>query len=110
MPGCTGRYAPAEFLETNVRGTFTLLQEARRQLTSLANAQEVSLYSIDATGLNPLDGFDADRPKDSRQLAQAFGIGSIATADGEGGVVDRVEEPDVKVIKVMTRIKTDDDE
>jgi hypothetical protein len=30
------------------------------ELTSQANAQEVSLYAIDASGLNTADGFDAD--------------------------------------------------
>jgi hypothetical protein len=43
------------------------------ELTSLANAQEVSLYSIDATGLNPLDGFSADSAYSRDPTASSLG-------------------------------------
>ena len=44
------------------------------ELTSLANAQEVSLYSIDATGLNPLEGFEAENAysRDPDRLVHRF--------------------------------------
>jgi VWFA-related protein len=43
------------------------------QLTGTANAQEVSLYSIDATGLNPLDGFDAQSSYSRDPTASSLG-------------------------------------
>ncbi len=43
------------------------------ELTSLANAQEVSLYSIDATGLNPLDGFEAENAYSRDPTASSIG-------------------------------------
>lgn len=43
------------------------------QLTSLANAQEVSLYSIDASGLNPLEGFDASSAYSRDPTASSLG-------------------------------------
>jgi VWFA-related protein len=43
------------------------------ELTSVANAQEVSLYSIDATGLNPLDGFEAESAYSRDPTASSLG-------------------------------------
>jgi len=43
------------------------------ELTSLANAQQVSLYSIDATGLNTLDGFDAESAYSRDPTASSLG-------------------------------------
>jgi VWFA-related protein len=73
------------------------------ELTALANAQEVSLYSIDASGLDPLEGFDAENAysrdataasigarnyQDSlRYMAQATGgIAVVNTNDVSGGL------------------------
>jgi len=44
-----------------------------KELTSLANAQEVSLYSIDASGLNPLEGFDASSAYSRDPTASSLG-------------------------------------
>ncbi|MEE4273774.1 MAG: VWA domain-containing protein [Thermoanaerobaculales bacterium] len=43
------------------------------ELTSVATAQEVSLYSIDATGLNPLDGFEAESAYSRDPTASSLG-------------------------------------
>jgi len=43
------------------------------ELTSLANAQEVSLYAIDASGLNPLEGFDASSAYSRDPTASSLG-------------------------------------
>lgn len=43
------------------------------ELTALANAQEVSLYSIDASGLNPLEGFDAESAYSRDPTAASIG-------------------------------------
>ena len=61
------------------------------ELTSLANAQEVSLYSIDATGLNPLDGFDAESAYSRDPSASSLGSRNYQAslkymADATGGI------------------------
>jgi VWFA-related protein len=73
------------------------------ELTSLANAQEVSMYSIDATGLNPRDGFEAENAYSRDPTASSLGsknyqasltymaeatggIAVINTNDVEGGL------------------------
>jgi VWFA-related protein len=43
------------------------------ELTSLANAQDVSLYSLDATGLNPRDGFEAESAYSRDPTASSLG-------------------------------------
>ena len=62
-----------------------------QELISLANAQEVSLYAIDATGLNPLDGFGADSAYSRDPTASSLGSKNyrsslVAMADGTGGI------------------------
>jgi len=44
-----------------------------KELTSVANAQEVSLYSLDATGLNPRDGFEAESAYSRDPTASSLG-------------------------------------
>ncbi len=43
------------------------------ELTAMANAQEVSLYSIDASGLNVMDGFDAESAYSRDPTAASIG-------------------------------------
>ena len=61
------------------------------ELTSVANAQEVSLYSIDATGLNPLDGFEAENNYSRDPTASSIGSRNyrdslIYMAEATGGI------------------------
>jgi VWFA-related protein len=61
------------------------------ELTSQANAQEVSLYSIDATGLTPLDGFDAESSYSRDPTAASLGASNYQAsltymADATGGL------------------------
>ena len=61
------------------------------ELTSMANAQEVSFYSIDATGLNPLEGFDAENVYSRDPTASSIGSKNykdslIYMAEATGGI------------------------
>jgi len=61
------------------------------ELTSLANAQEVSLYAIDATGLNPLDGFEAENtysrdPTSSSIGSRNYSDSLVYMAEATGGI------------------------
>jgi len=61
------------------------------ELTSLANAQDVSLYSIDATGLNPLDGFEAENAYSRDPTASSIGSKNysqslVYMAEATGGI------------------------
>lgn len=61
------------------------------ELTSRANAQEVSLYSIDATGLNPLDGFEAENSYSRDPTASSLGSKNyrsslVYMAEATGGI------------------------
>ena len=61
------------------------------ELTSLANAQEVSLYAIDATGLNPLDGFEAENtysrdPTSSSIGSRNYRDSLVYMAEATGGI------------------------
>ncbi len=61
------------------------------ELTSLANAQEVSLYSIDASGLNPLDGMGADTTYSRDPTASSIGSKNykdslVYMAEATGGI------------------------
>ncbi len=61
------------------------------ELTSLANAQEVSLYAIDATGLNPLDGFEAENtysrdPTSSSIGSRDYRDSLVYMAEATGGI------------------------
>ena len=62
-----------------------------RELTSLANAQDVSLYSIDATGLNPHDGFEAENAYSRDPTASSIGSKNysqslVYMAEATGGI------------------------
>jgi len=61
------------------------------ELTSMANAQEVSLYSIDATGLNPLEGMGADTTYSRDPTASSIGSKNyrdslVYMAEATGGI------------------------
>lgn len=61
------------------------------ELTSLANAQEVSIYSIDATGLNPLEGFGAESAYSRDPTASSAGSKNykdslVYMAEATGGI------------------------
>ncbi len=61
------------------------------ELTSMANAQEVSLYSIDASGLNPLDGMGADTaysrdPTSSSIGSKNYKDSLVYMAEATGGI------------------------
>lgn len=61
------------------------------ELTSMANAQEVSLYSIDASGLNPLEGTGADTAYSRDPTASSIGSKNykdslIYMAEATGGI------------------------
>jgi VWFA-related protein len=61
------------------------------ELTSMANAQEVSLYSIDASGLNPLEGFEAESAYSRDPTASSIGSKNYQDsltymADATGGI------------------------
>jgi VWFA-related protein len=61
------------------------------ELVSLANAQEVSLYSIDAAGLNPLDGSEAENAYSRDPTASSIGSRNytdslVYMADATGGI------------------------
>lgn len=62
-----------------------------KELTSFANAQEVSLYSIDAEGLNPLAGMDAESSYSRDPTASSIGARNyrsslIYMAEATGGI------------------------
>ena len=61
------------------------------ELTSMANAQEVSLYSIDASGLNPLEGMGADTSYSRDPTASSIGSKNykdslVYMAEATGGI------------------------
>ena len=61
------------------------------ELNSMANAQEVSLYTIDASGLNPLEGYDADSAYSRDPTASSLGAKDYQAslrymAEGTGGL------------------------
>ncbi len=61
------------------------------ELTSMANAQEVSIYSIDASGLNPLDGMDAENAYSRDPTASSIGSKNykdslVYMAEATGGI------------------------
>lgn len=61
------------------------------EITSQANAQEVSLYSIDGSGLNPLDGVDAENAYSRDPTASSIGSRNyqsslIYMAEATGGI------------------------
>lgn len=61
------------------------------ELASTANAQDVSLYSIDASGLNPLDGFEAENAYSRDPTASSIGSKNyqdslVYLAEATGGV------------------------
>lgn len=61
------------------------------QLASSANAQEVSLYSIDAAGLNPLDGSEAENAYSRDPSAASIGSRNytdslVYLAEATGGI------------------------
>jgi VWFA-related protein len=61
------------------------------ELTSMANAQEVSLYSIDASGLNPLDGMGVENNYSRDPTASSIGSKNykdslVYMAEATGGI------------------------
>ena len=61
------------------------------ELTSMANAQEVSVYSIDATGLDGLEGFEAENSYSRDPTASSIGSRNyrdslIYMAEATGGI------------------------
>ena len=61
------------------------------ELASAANAQEVSIYSIDAMGLNPLDGFEAENnysrdPTSSSIGSKNYKDSLVYMAEATGGI------------------------
>ncbi len=90
--GLMQEYA-AVFDDNSVMANRSILDRTRafHELAAAANAQEVSLYTIDAEGLNPLDGGDAESaygrdPVAASSAAKNFKDSLRYLADATGGL------------------------
>jgi hypothetical protein len=90
--GLMHEYAAA-FKDNSIMANRSIYDRTRafQELTSAANAQEVSLYTIDAEGLNPLEGGGADSaysrdPISASSSAKNFKDSLSFMADATGGI------------------------
>jgi VWFA-related protein len=90
--GLMQEYA-AQFRDNSIMARRSSVDRTRafRELAAAANAQELSLYTIDAEGLNPLDGFGADSAYGRDPVASSTGAKNFKDslsylADATGGL------------------------
>jgi VWFA-related protein len=83
-----------------------------QSLAATANGQEVSLYTIDATGLNPLDGIDAEYRYSRDPTAASIGMKNFQDslkylADATGGIaVVNTNDPSLGLAKIREDLFT----
>jgi VWFA-related protein len=83
-----------------------------QSLAATANGQEVSLYTIDATGLNPIDGIDAEYKYSRDPTAASIGMKNFQDslkylADATGGIaVVNTNDPSLGLAKIREDLFT----